>query len=159
MLRNPLRLRPYRTLGRRATVVVGVSEEVAEEARQLFDLPPGRVVTIPNGRDSFLFAPRPHSRPNETARAIFVGHLVPTKRPGPFIDVVQRQRERGISLDAQLVGSGPLLESLRKPAEQANVELIGRRDDVPELLAQADLFVFTSVPRVKECRAFSSRRA
>lgn len=144
-LRNPLRRRLYRTLGRRANIVVGVSEEAAAEARVIFDLPRDRVVVIPNGRDPSLFAPRSDPAPRVAPRVIFVGHLVDTKRPGLFIEVVRRVKERGIDLEAQLVGGGPLLESLREQAREANVELMGRREDVPQLLAQADLFVFTSV--------------
>ena len=146
---------------RRADVIAAVSSDVADEAHALFDVPRSRLVVLPNARDPETFKPlETHSgapipaygpgsaRQNdqETPRLIFVGHLDPGKRPDWFIDVVQGLRERGRNFTAAMVGDGPLQESLRPRAEAAGIEMLGRRDDVPNLLASSDVFVFTSLP-------------
>ena len=146
---------------RRADVIAAVSSDVADEAHALFDVPRSRLVVLPNARDPETFKPlETHSgapipaygpgsaRQNdqETPRLIFVGHLDPGKRPDWFIDVVQGLRERGRNFTAAMVGDGPLQESLRPRVEAAGIEMLGRRDDVPDLLASSDVFVFTSLP-------------
>ena len=45
-----------------------------------------------------------------------------------------------------MVGDGPLATTLIPLAAAHGVELLGRRSDVPELLRQSDVFVFTSLP-------------
>jgi glycosyltransferase involved in cell wall biosynthesis len=44
-----------------------------------------------------------------------------------------------------MVGDGPLEGDLRVVAEEAGVEMLGRRDDVPRLMSDSDIFVFTSL--------------
>ena len=44
-----------------------------------------------------------------------------------------------------MVGDGPLYEILRPLAAAAGVEMLGRRDDAPEI-RRADIFVFPSQP-------------
>lgn len=140
----PLRRRLHAWLLQRADLIVGVSEECVEEVYARFGVD-GEHLVIPNGRDPRRFRPRASPR-GERPTLIFVGHLSETKRPEIFIEVVRRLREQGVSLDARLVGDGPLRSSLEAPAREAGVELLGKRDDVPELLREADVFLFTSVP-------------
>ena len=45
-----------------------------------------------------------------------------------------------------MIGDGPLRQDLARPASEAQVELLGGRSDVPDLLGQADVLVFTSLP-------------
>jgi glycosyltransferase involved in cell wall biosynthesis len=108
-----------------------VSEEMVEEARELLGVP---ALLIPNGRDHEQYVPGPGADP---PRAVFVGELNPAKRPELFCDVVREVRGHGTQLDAIVVGDGPLRPRLR------GVELLGRRDDVPDVLAGSDLLVFT----------------
>ena len=128
----------------RADVIAAVSSDVADEAHALYDVPRTSLVVLPNARDPETF--RPRERPGGTPRLIFVGHFDSGKRPEWFIDVVQGLRERGRDFTAAMVGDGPLQESLRLRAETAGIDLMGRRDDVPDLLAASDVFVFTSLP-------------
>jgi glycosyltransferase involved in cell wall biosynthesis len=44
------------------------------------------------------------------------------------------------------VGAGPLAGALAPRAAEHGVEFMGLRSDVPELLRNADVFVFTSLP-------------
>jgi glycosyltransferase involved in cell wall biosynthesis len=130
---------------RRADVVVAVSTPVADEARDLHGVDPDRIVIIPNGRDPSRFRPG-EPRPATPTRLIFVGHLDGGKRPERFIDLVRAVRGRGHDVEAALVGEGTLADQIAGAAEQAGVEMLGRRDDVPELLAGSDLLVLTSQP-------------
>jgi glycosyltransferase involved in cell wall biosynthesis len=137
---------------RRADVIAAVSSDVADEAHALYDVPRSRLVVLPNARDPETFRPRGDDsgaeRQNEdgTPRLIFVGHLDAGKRPDWFIDIVQGLRERGRVFTAAMVGDGPLEEMLRRRAEAEGIDMLGRRDDVPDLLADSDIFVFTSLP-------------
>ena len=129
---------------RRADVIAAVSSDVADEAHALYDVPRSRLVVLPNARDPETF--RPRERQGGTPRLIFVGHLDSGKRPDWFIDVAQGLRERGRDFTSAMVGDGPLQESLRPRSESEGVDMMGRRDDVPDLLAASDVFVFTSLP-------------
>jgi glycosyltransferase involved in cell wall biosynthesis len=128
LLRGRARLTFLRAIARRADAVVGVSEEMVEEARELLGVP---ALLIPNGRDHETYVPGPGSDP---PRAAFVGELNEAKRPDLFCAVV---RQVDAPLEGVVVGDGPLRDRLE------GVDLLGRREDVPDVLAGCDLFVFT----------------
>ena len=144
-LRRPWSKALHRSYIRRADVVVAVSSDVAEEARGLHEVPTDRLVVIPNGRDADVFRPG-DSRREGPVRLIFVGHMDPGKRPDRFVEMVAALRQRGVEVEARMVGEGPLADEIRPLAEAAGVALLGRRDDVAELMADSDLLVLTSRP-------------
>jgi glycosyltransferase involved in cell wall biosynthesis len=129
---------------RRADVVAAVSHDVADEAHEVYGVPRDRLVVIPNARDPEAFSERAPDG-ESPARVIFVGHLDPGKRPDWFIDVVATLRAEEVDFDAVMVGDGPLQASLSAAAERAGIEMLGRRDDVPDLMTASDIFVFTSL--------------
>jgi glycosyltransferase involved in cell wall biosynthesis len=135
----------HRFYMRRADLVVAVSSDVAEEAQVLHGIPSERVVVIPNGRDPDVFRPR-EVRPEGPVRLIFVGHLDAGKRPDRFVELVATLRRRGLEVEAQMVGEGPLADAISEAADSAGVEMVGRRDDVAALLAASDVLVLTSRP-------------
>jgi glycosyltransferase involved in cell wall biosynthesis len=124
--------------------VAAVSHDVADEAHEVYGVPRDRLVVIPNARDPEAFSERAPDR-ESPARVIFVGHLDPGKRPDWFVDVIATLRAEGLDLDAVMVGDGPLQASLGADAERAGIEMLGRRDDVPDLMTARDIFVFTSL--------------
>jgi glycosyltransferase involved in cell wall biosynthesis len=134
----------HRWYTRRADVVVAVSNDVAAEAQVLHGIPEERVVVIPNGRDAAVF--QPGERREGPVRLIFVGHLDAGKRPERFIELVAELRRRGNGIEARMVGEGPLADEIRPSADAAGVVMLGRRDDVPRLMAESDLLVLTSRP-------------
>jgi len=137
---------PWRRIMARAELVVAVGEEVRDECTGRFRVAPRRTVLIPNGRDPSLF--RPRSEPAEAAGAtlIFVGALTSQKQPDRFVEVVRRLRDEGRTFRAVMAGDGPLAGMLAPLAAAHGVELLGPRSDVPELLRNAAVFVFTSLP-------------
>jgi glycosyltransferase involved in cell wall biosynthesis len=128
---------------RHPRVVAAVSNDAADEVRAL-GVAPDRVVVIPNGRDPSRYGPHLPAA-DAAVRLVYVGHLTASKRPERFIDVVASVRKAGYAVDATIAGDGPLLDSVRASGRLANVDVRGRVDDVPALLAASDLFVFTSV--------------
>jgi glycosyltransferase involved in cell wall biosynthesis len=150
----------WRALVARATLVAAVGDEVHEECRTLLHVAPGRLVAVANLRDPAVFHPADVSarrdghavgRGDDEARrdvpvVAFVGALTPGKRPGRFVEVVNALRRDGVEFSALVCGDGPLAASLVGPAGRAGIELLGRRDDVAEVLRKVDLLVFPSLP-------------
>lgn len=141
--------RLHRRMLGRVAVAATVSDDAADELRTL-GVPSDRVVVIPNGRDPSVYRPRADTMAGSApahdgrVRLAFVGHLSASKRPERFVELVERLRADGLPVDAVIAGDGPLLAQLRA-ARPDGVDVLGRVDDVPAVLAAADAFVFTSV--------------
>lgn len=83
-------------------------------------------------------------------RVLSVGRLVPEKGAPVLVDAIARLRERGIPVEARLVGGGPLEARLREEIAAAGLEdsitllgLVGQ-DDLPALYHWADVFALPS---------------
>jgi len=143
---SPVRRMIHNAYVHRIDVMVAVSNDVARETSELTGIPADRIVVIPNARDPEVSRPIPPSSKHHPVRLIFVGHLDSGKRPDWFLDIIAELRSRGRSIEAAIVGDGPLAGALRARAKSLSVEMLGSRDDVAELLAEADILVFTSAP-------------
>ena len=98
-----------------------------------------RTVVIPNAVPVDEFSPAPlDGRP---ARILSVGRL---KEPKDFVTLLNALGllEPG-SFEAAIVGDGPDRPELERRL-RPGVDLLGERDDVPELLARSDAFVLSS---------------
>jgi glycosyltransferase involved in cell wall biosynthesis len=73
---------------------------------------------------------------------LYVGQLEERKDPATLLEAVQRSA-RQVPLALVMAGDGPLLGVLREKAD-SRVRLLGQRDDIPRLLAAADIFVMPS---------------
>jgi glycosyltransferase involved in cell wall biosynthesis len=136
------RRRAYRWVVTKAEAVVAVSDEVADELSWLFRVPRERVWVIPNGRDPAIYHPGPtHER--EATSVMWVGALEHGKRPDWFVEAVRRLQRMHPSLRAVVVGDGPLRSELAAAAPPGTT-FLGRRQDVPALLREADLLILTS---------------
>ena len=136
----------WRRIMARANLVVAVGNEVFTECTGRFHVAPQRIVMIPYGRDPSDYPPRSGPSASSDATLIFVGALTPQKQPDRFIEVVRRLRSEGRSVQALIVGDGPLAESLAPVAAAEGVELLGARTDVSEYFRRSDVFVFPSRP-------------
>ncbi|WP_424017696.1 glycosyltransferase family 4 protein [Halorientalis pallida] len=87
---------------------------------------------------------------DDTLQLLFVGRLATGKGLDDLLDAVERLD--GVEL--RIAGDGPLSERLAAEIERRDLpaELLGYRDDIPELLAAADVLVLPSyregTPRV-----------
>lgn len=171
-LTDPLRERPliavahgwppdrYRPVGPGLMVadrVVAVSDDVRRRLVAA-GLPSDRAVVIPNGVDLRPFGPRTRAQ-RETARAalgareddvavVSVGRFVPQKAQHRIIALAQRLAPTHPHLRFALIGWGDLEGALRAQIAAAGlddvVRLLIRRDDVPDLLLAADLYLSVS---------------
>lgn len=141
----PLRRSFHAWLMQRASLVAGVSQECLDEAREWFHVPPERLELVPNGRDPNEFFPSSERRTDELVLT-FVGHLTPGKRPDLFIKIVSELHQAGLRVRGQLVGDGPERARLETAAKGTPVSLLGRRDDVAQLLRHSDVLLLTALP-------------
>jgi glycosyltransferase involved in cell wall biosynthesis len=118
----------------RADAVIAVSEDV----RRHF----GATDTVPPAIDLAEGPVEPRSAvrsrldiADEAVVVLAVGRLHRDKALDVFVEAVRGTGARGL-----IAGEGPERPRLEKLAEGSGVELLGQRDDVPSLLAAADVF-------------------
>jgi len=131
-----------------ATRVVANSE-AARTMLEREGLPRSSIAVICNGIEAGLFRSRDTAPATRRVRTILtVANLRPEKAHEVLIDAAALLVPEHPELHFQLAGAGPCrarLESLvRGKGLHANVSLLGHRDDIPALLAGADLFVLPS---------------
>ena len=107
---------------------------------------PSKVTIIPNGLDIDTVEPRaPHER---VTRVITVANLRAEKSHETLIAAAASLAGRCPDLRYRIVGDGPRRVELERLTRTKGVDRIieftGHRDDVPRLLADADLFVLPS---------------
>lgn len=126
------------------TTFVCVSERTREAGIAARTCAPGRTAVIPNAID--VSAAPPARLEGNPPRVVSVGRL---KEPKDFVGLVRALAVVDAPFTAAIVGDGPdrpLVEAAVAAAGVAGrVELLGERDDVPELLASADVFVLSSL--------------
>lgn len=134
----------------RADAVIAVSDEVALQVRASFTVPPA--VDLARGPT--------HSREEiraalgtapETVVVLAVGRLHPDKSLHVFVEALQGKEAEG-----WVAGEGPDRARLESLAHGSNVKLLGHRDDVPSLLAAADIF---ALPTAAESYGFAAMEA
>ena len=146
----------YGALMRRAARVVAVAEAVRLETMEVFQLPVGHVVTIPNAVDARRLA---ITRDRTTVRrdlgiaadaevVLSLGALTWEKDPLAHLRIaaaVLVERPAAVHL---LVGDGPMRAEVERQVvalgNGPRVRLAGARDDVPALLAASDVVLFAS---------------
>jgi glycosyltransferase involved in cell wall biosynthesis len=147
----------YAWLMRRAARVVTVGEQVRRETRELFGVPASRIVAIPNGVDRERVV-AVHGR-DEIRRSIgippgrqmlvSVGGITWEKNPLGHLRIAARVLNRRDAAHVW-VGDGPMRQALEHQAARSGLNgrfvLLGRRTDVGDLLAAADVLLFASRP-------------
>jgi glycosyltransferase involved in cell wall biosynthesis len=141
---------PERRLYQRAARVVGVSQGVADEAAEVFDLPPSRVLSIPNPRKSRETSPEiaPEHEPIFDKPVVLgVGRLAPQKDFPTLLDAfAEVSRSRDMHL--LILGEGPerssLLEQARALGVAERVFLPGFVPNPQAYLRRSRVFVLSS---------------
>ena len=146
---NPDKSRPQIFLQRQAyrlaTRVVANSPAAARRLEQE-GVGTESIAVIPNGVDSSRFQPRDAARAPRTV--ISVANLRPEKNHEAVIAAAAALRDTHPRVRYQFVGGGPRRRELEALARERGVsdriEFLGHREDVPALLAAADIFVLAS---------------
>lgn len=139
--------------------MIAVSERVRDDVRARLGLAAERVRVIYNGVDVDRFEAARQQRAALRAELspaccvlLFAARMVAQKRPLELLRVfgqLQRDAPAGAPpLRLWMLGDGPLLEAARSAAAQLPdpdaVQFFGRRDDVEQFMAAADVFVLAS---------------
>jgi glycosyltransferase involved in cell wall biosynthesis len=140
-----------RVLARRADIVLAVSPDLADDARRAGAREVRHAVVPAPARERTHGDPGPATAPADpeaaaqdgggdaVLTALVIARLAPQKGLHDLLDAAAALRGEGVRI--LVAGDGPLREELaaRVRAEQLPVELLGRREDVPDLLRRADL--------------------
>jgi starch synthase (maltosyl-transferring) len=144
-----------RVTARLAVGSVCVSRGVERFSRDVVRLAPARLTVIPNGIDPAPFdraTPLPRATlgvPSGANLALAIGRLDVQKGLADLLDAAEWVIARRPDWHLVIVGDGPergrLLARLgARPALAERVHWLGRREDVPALLATADVLVLAS---------------
>jgi sugar transferase (PEP-CTERM/EpsH1 system associated) len=131
-----------------ADAFVAVSDDAASVARDLEGVPPAKLMVVHNGIDLDRFG-ADIRRATPARRLITVGRLDPIKDQATMLRAVKLAAGRlpGIRLD--IVGDGPSRAGLEALCAElglvSSVTFHGYRAEVAPLLAEADVFVLSSV--------------
>lgn len=140
---------------RRAVVPVAIGDAVADSVQQVYGFRPAEI--IPNGVDVAAHVAPPGSRARlraelglaeHTPVLLAVGRLNPQKDHRSLLDALADPRLAGLGAHLLVAGDGELRDDLLARAADlgltGRVHFLGLRQDVPALLAAADLFVLSS---------------
>ncbi|MGM0933363.1 MAG: glycosyltransferase [Bacteroidota bacterium] len=131
------------------------SQTIKDTTSKSIFLDSNKIIVIYRGRDSELFKRDANQKLKDSIfpgfEKIFlnVGRLIPQKGQKDLIEAFALYlKEGGLKDGLAIAGSGPDLKKLRKLAMDLNiidhVKFLGRRNDIPDLLAISDFFVFPS---------------
>ncbi|MBI5591947.1 MAG: glycosyltransferase [Deltaproteobacteria bacterium] len=156
-IRNYLRIAATRFLYRLANAVVAVSDDVAQQLRNVFHLASSKIKIIINGIDVEAIhrtLPKPEHLLSLCAlpgqRLITsVGRLMPPKGHGDLIAAMLHLMQQVDNVRLLLAGDGDLRASLEQLSHDLKVQdvisFLGSRSDVPDILALSDVFVLPSI--------------
>ncbi len=156
-IRNYLRIAAIRLLYHLANAVVAVSDDVAQQLKNVFHLAPSKIKTIINGIDVEAIhrtLPSPEHLSSLCAlpgqRLITsVGRLMPPKGHGYLVSAMPHLISQVDNVRLLLAGDGDLKASLEQLSQDLKVQdvisFLGSRSDVPDILALSDVFVLPSV--------------
>ena len=139
-----------RVVARSATLTLGASDDLVARARLLGarNVRLGAVAapTLPPAKRTRSAVRAEFRLKPDTPLILSVGRLHPQKRYDLLIEASARWRELTPTPVVVVAGSGPSYMSLAQQSSErhAPFHLLGRRGDVPDLLAGADIAVVTS---------------
>ena len=152
-------------VARSADVVIGASPDLADRAREcgarevLFRevaAPP-----MPEAARSRAEVRAALNVPDDRPLLLCVGRLHPQKGYDTLIKAAALWKDHPAQPEVVIAGDGPLEDELRRDINAAGVRirLLGRRSDVPDLLAAADLVLMPSVWEARSLVAQEAMRA
>jgi glycosyltransferase involved in cell wall biosynthesis len=141
-----------RIILRRSDAVIAVSQAVGDHVLQGMRHRE-RLHVIPNGVDLARFRPALQDEAGASGggpvRILVVGRLIFNKGPQFVLEAAPQVLARFPDARFVFAGDGPMEDELRQEASKrgiaANVDFLGHRDDIPELLASASMAVRPSL--------------
>jgi glycosyltransferase involved in cell wall biosynthesis len=125
------------------------------------DVPPDRVISLPNGIDTGRFKPAGKAASNELPRILFTGAWIKQKGISFLLDALKLLEGRGLRFEAAISGSSYLydtgdVQKWQVESDGAVREAVGRiksarilnvtkYGDMPDLYRSSDIYVFPSV--------------
>jgi glycosyltransferase involved in cell wall biosynthesis len=104
--------------------IIGNSKHGLEVANKLFGLRHQRVGVLNNAIDTQKFNFRGRFSSIDKFRIIFIGRLIPIKRPQDFLRITQMLRDCGIPVEATILGDGPMRLEIEKMADGMGIKNI-----------------------------------
>jgi glycosyltransferase involved in cell wall biosynthesis len=146
--RRSLRTRLARAGLRRAGAIQAISRRIARDLPK-HGFPADRIVVLPNSVDTVRFHMREGTRPTGAPfTALFVGRFVEEKGLPVLFDAWAAAFAGRNDVRLRLVGTGDLEPTLRAQAERlgfaGQVEFLGQRSKVEEIIAEADIGLLPS---------------
>jgi glycosyltransferase involved in cell wall biosynthesis len=137
-----------RLISLRLSGIAGVSDYVRERDRLRFGLKERKVRTIYNGVDLQRFRPRDASNLSQSpVNVLCVAYLIREKGVDYLLHAFSKVRDQTARLT--IAGDGPEEETLKDLADRLGlserVSFLGLRDDVDQLLAEADIVVHPAI--------------
>lgn len=140
----------YEGLFAESEIITAHTEYASDKLREL-GCPDNLVRRLPCGIDLTQFASIARPASDSPLRVATVGRLVEKKGYATSIQALAMLAKRGIDFRYQIVGTGPLRDSLRALAAEGGisdrVEFVGPKsgEEVRALLQQSDVFLLPSV--------------
>jgi len=132
-----------------STAVVAVSADAADVATRIERVPRRKIRTIHNGIDLERHPFPLRCSSDGPLSAIHVARLNPIKDQLTLLEAVRIVVDREPSFRLTIVGDGPRRNELHELSQKLtlgdHVVFLGERNDVPQLMARADLFVLSSL--------------
>lgn len=153
-LRKPGQRAWNRWLLRQADVTAAVSEASRTDLLDTYGIAPDRVEVVRRGvpmntvetSKARAALRRELGVAGDAMLLLHVGSLSPEKNHAGLLRIFERVRAEHSGAHLVLVGDGPLRPEVERDAERlGQVHLLGVRDDVPRLLAAADLLLLPSL--------------
>jgi len=143
--------------------IVGVSDVALDAFLKRGAHKPGRDMVIHCGIDLAPFRRKPPGRteflqplglPADSKVLLFVGRMIEYKNPCFVIDILAHISKLDDTVCAVFAGSGPLVDVVRKMAEQrlleSRVRVLGWREDIPALMQSCDMLIWPGLEEPKE---------
>jgi len=142
--RKLIGLLPERLLAYWTDYIITVSDTDRDLAIRYRISRPEKIITIHNG-----IADQPLSKVNkDSAKPVTLIMVARFAAPKYYAQLIDAAATIKANFRLRLVGDGPLLEPMKKRAEELNlsdiVEFLGSRDDVDDLLADSDVFILVT---------------
>lgn len=132
----------------KANGIIAISQFVKNTVVSRYKINPDKIKVVYNGTNCYDRVQSMQVKENKPMkRLIFVGRVVHEKG---IHKIIQAMKFLDTSYTLTIVGSGPYMENLKKivaELELSNVVFLGNRNDIHDLLEDADIFI-----HVPECQ-------